>query len=155
MACGLVGSLELGAQAADPISPPIVRALIARILAIHPETFALTLDQAEPDTLFTAGPERATAPRCLRSAIVEFYDARVVGIASGGRVGPAHGHPARSLGGGPAAATRRHGERSRLLWAIDHRDLHQQRCLKTLCRPSDAHSGAIRSARRQSPFNPF
>ena len=65
---GLVVSLGLGAQAGDPISPPIVRTLISRIQTIDPTDFTLTLDDAEPGTLFTAGPCCAKFSRCLRSA---------------------------------------------------------------------------------------
>jgi hypothetical protein len=84
---GLVGSLGLGAQAGDPISPPVVRTLISRITTIDPDTFSLTLDEAELDELFTAGPalRDVIAPHIIGEFVqVTFYDALVVRIAIGG-----------------------------------------------------------------------
>ena len=101
-ACGLVGSLELGAQAGDEISPPTVRTLIARIQTIDPEHFSVTLDQAEPDTLFTAGPvlRKVLVLLAIGDLVnVTFYEARVVAIAIGGGGGlPAGVRPGQSAG---------------------------------------------------------
>ena len=85
--CGLVGSPRLGAQAGEPISPPIVRTLSSTILTLDRDVLTLTLADGHPDDLFAAGPDlraRFAAHEIGDVVSVTFYDARVVGITLGG-----------------------------------------------------------------------
>jgi hypothetical protein len=101
-----VGSLGLGAQEGDPISRPALRELTARILAIDPDTLALTLDAGEPDDLFHGGP--AERPLIALLAIgdlvrARFYESRVVRITPGTGGGLPEGvRPGQSVAVRPA-----------------------------------------------------
>jgi hypothetical protein len=85
--CGLVASPGLVAQVGDPISPPTVRTLLSRIQTLDPNVLTLTLEDADPDDLFTAGPalRAIVAMRAVGELVsVTFYDPRVVRIEIGG-----------------------------------------------------------------------
>src|SRR5262245_61910865 len=85
--CVLVGSLGLGAQAGEPISPGTVRTIIAAIQSIDPDTFSITLDSEDADRLFAAPPAvRALIKlRAIGDRVsVTFYESRVVALTLGG-----------------------------------------------------------------------
>jgi hypothetical protein len=100
--CGLVVSPGLSAQSRDPIPPPSVRTLLSRIQTIDPAALTLTLQDADPEDLFAAGPalRAIIAARAAGDMVnVTFYRPRVVGIVVGaGGTLPAGVRPGQSPG---------------------------------------------------------